>query len=301
MINVLIVDDSPTMRMLIRATLENDSDIRVVGEAMDGQQAIQLAHELAPDLITIKALEIGALAVIRKPKNQSEADRLVQDVKTLAQIKVVRRPTTPKPKPAETLPGSGRKAKIIVMGASTGGPPALQRILKSMNPNLNIPIAIVQHISPGFIHGLARWLTETTPWQVIVAENRQEISPKCVYLAPDNAHLSFKKTGQLQLDTAPPIGGHRPSATVLFQSAAQIYRHQAIGVLLTGMGSDGAEGLKTLRDSGSYTIAQDEASCVIFGMPKQAIAISAAHKIWAFQEIGPNINRLLAANPKASA
>ena len=350
MIRVLIVDDSPTMRLLLRSALESDAEIEVVGEARDGEHALTLARQFVPDLITMdiempkmngfeaiqrimretpcpiivlssqqsdealgisfRAMEVGALAVIAKPKGligqDPELGKLVEHVKSLSQVKVVQRqgnthhkthlPPKIEPDLIDPLPES---IEIVAIGASTGGPQALQILLNNLSPDIQIPVVIVQHISQGFVGGLARWLDETTPWKVELAVESQRLKPRTAYLAPDNCHLLFYQPGQVMLDCTLALDGHRPSVTALFKSMAKVYRGNVVATLLTGMGRDGADGLKMLRDVGAHTIVQDEASCVIFGMPRQAILLDAASEVLPLLSIGSRINALVAASWKA--
>jgi two-component system chemotaxis response regulator CheB len=141
--------------------------------------------------------------------------------------------------------------------------------------------------------GLASWLTNVTPFRCKVGELGETIKPGTVYLAPDNAHLTFKGTGNLWHDSSEPVDGHRPSATVLFQSVAQNFGAKAIGLLLTGMGRDGAQGLKTMYEAGAYTIAQDEASSLIFSMPKAAIELNAVKEVLGLNQISPRLMSLV--------
>ena len=181
----------------------------------------------------------------------------------------------------------------MAIGLSTGGPPALQTVLNGLPSSFPLPIVIVQHISQGFINGLASWLTKTTPFRCKVGENSETIKPGIVYLAPDNTHVTVKGSGELSLDaSSEPVGGHRPSANVLFQSLARNFGDKAIGILLTGMGQDGASGLKAMRQAGAYTIAQDEASSVIFSMPKAAIDLNAVEEVIPLGDIAPRLRSL---------
>jgi two-component system chemotaxis response regulator CheB len=347
MIRVLVVDDSPTLRQLIRSILESDPELQVVGQACNGEEAIALCHRLEPDIITTdicmpkmdgfqatrhimaksprpilvltstksdlelgissKALEAGALMVVGKPHGlpgeDPKADQLIAQVKAMAGVKVVtRRWRLEKKKPAPlrrepALTPSPGPVRLIAIGASTGGPPALQAILSQLPADL--PVAVVQHISPGFVQGLARWLNETTPLRVKVAENGEILQPGTVYLAPDDRHLLVTAGGQARLRASPLVGGHRPSATVLFQSVAQNYGSAAVGVLLTGMGKDGAQGFKALHEAGAHTIAQDEATCVVFGMPKEAIALGAVEEVLPLEQIGARLGALMAVRKEA--
>jgi two-component system chemotaxis response regulator CheB len=345
MIRVLVVDDSPTMRTLIRVILDSDPGLQVVGEGRNGQDAVRLCSQLQPDIITMdirmpamdgyeaihrimaesprpivvltstmsdvelgtsyKALEAGALMVVGKPHGlpdeDPEAAQLIAQVKAMAGVKVVGRRRAPQsglgkhpPAPPIPRPAAG-PVQIIAVGASTGGPPAVQIILSQLPADLGVPVVIVQHISPGFVGGLARWLDETTPLRVKVAEHREHTQPATAYLAPDDRHLVIRSAGTLSLEDSPPVDGHRPSVTALFESVAQIYGRAAVGVLLTGMGSDGARGLKAMHEVGAPTIAQDEASCVVFGMPQRAIALGAAGRVLTVDEIGLHLLEMVPA------
>jgi two-component system chemotaxis response regulator CheB len=257
--------------------------------------------------ISYRALEAGALMVIGKPHGlpdrDPEAAQLIAQVKAMAGVKVVgRRRALPaaaqKPPPAQPDPRSvARQVQLIAVGASTGGPPALHAILSHLATVLGASIAIVQHISPGFVGGLARWLDETTPMCVRVANHGDQIRPATAYLAPDDRHLVIRRKGLITLEDSPPVDGHRPSVTALFESVARTYRQAAVGVLLTGMGTDGALGLKAMCEAGAPTIAQDQASCVVFGMPHQAIVLNAAREVLSVDEIGPRLQELLSVQP----
>lgn len=343
MIRILIVDDSPTMRQLVRAILESDPVLRVVGEAEDGVTAISLCEKLQPDLITMdirmprmngfqairhimsesprpivvltspesdrelkitfKAIEAGALMVLGKPDglpgNDSEAAQFIAQVKAMAGVKVVRRrwgPTIerPVPSPSRAQTTSPRdRGQIIAIGASTGGPPAIQAILKHLPSDLPAPVIVVQHISIGFMVSFVKWLDQTTPWTVKLAQNGELLRPGVVYLAPDDHHLLIGRYNLCLLSKSPPVDGHRPSVTALFESAAQNHGPAAIGVLLTGMGADGARGLRSLHKAGGRTIVQDESTCVVFGMPGEAVALGAVDEILPLGRIGSRLGELL--------
>jgi len=347
MIRVLVVDDSPTMRQVIRAVLESDSELKVVGEAYNGINAVALCEKLQPDIITMdirmpemngfeairtimaesprpivvltstrsdielgtsfNAIDAGALMVCGKPRGlpgeDPAADRLIQQIKIMAEVKVVRRrwhltekktqSSLEKTVEANSIATRPLTPRLIAIGTSTGGPPALQMILKEFTASLPVPVVIVQHISSGFVEGLAHWLDGTTPLRVKVAEICEVLEAGTVYLAPEDQHLMVTKHGRVRLRASPEVDGHRPSATVLFESVAESYGPNAVGILLTGMGRDGAQGLKTLREKGGHTIAQDEASSVIFGMPKEAIALGAAEKVLSLEQITSRLKWLL--------
>jgi len=190
------------------------------------------------------------------------------------------------------LPRMKKEARIVAIGTSTGGPPALQIILSALPPAFPLPIVIVQHISVGFSSGLASWLANVTSLRCKLGEYGEVMKPGTVYIAPDSNHMTVRKEGCILLDASCPAGGHCPSINVLFESVARNFGASAVGILLTGMGRDGAQGLKAMRQAGSYTIAQDEKSCVVFSMPATAIELDAADEILDLNMIAPWLMRL---------
>jgi two-component system chemotaxis response regulator CheB len=261
--------------------------------------------------VSFKALALGALTVLPKLRGFSpddeEAKNLIQQIKIMAGVKVVRRSLRGEPPPA--MPDKAivrpvvpvkdsfsfrpqKLAQVVAIGLSTGGPPALQTILSSLPASFPLPFIIVQHISQGFMFGLASWLSNVTPFRCKVGELGETIKPGTVYLAPDNTHLTLKGSSNLWYESTEPVDGHRPSATVLFESVAKNFGDKAIGLLLTGMGKDGAKGLKAMHDAGAYTIAQDEASSLIFGMPKAAIELNAVKEVLGIDQIAPRLKSL---------
>jgi two-component system chemotaxis response regulator CheB len=178
----------------------------------------------------------------------------------------------------------------VAVGASTGGPAALATILRALPATTPVPIVVVQHITPGFDAALATWLDETTPLPVRLAADGQPLRPGEVVIAPAGIHLSLSSGGaRVELRQGPPLGGHRPSATHLFASVAHVFGPRAVGVILTGMGSDGAAGLLALRRAGGKVLAQDEASCVVTGMPAAAVAAGAVDQVVALDELAAQI------------
>ncbi len=344
MINILVVDDSPTMRQLIRCILTSDPELNVVGEAQNGEEALKMARELYPDLITMdihmpkmdgyrairhimaetprpiivltstesdirlgityKGIESGALMVFGKPHGlpgeDPEATALIDAIKAMADVKVVRRRWPAKRRSAASpslvtpFPKTPAHAyKIVAIGTSTGGPPALRTILETLPDTFSIPIVVVQHITRGFTVGLAKWLNDTIALKVKVAENKERLEGGTVYIAPDDVHLLISWSGRVELSHEPPMGGHRPSVTALFNSVAVHGGSSAVGVLLTGMGRDGADGLNALKREGAYTIAQNKESSVVFGMPAEAIALGAAREILHLNQIGFKLRSLV--------
>jgi two-component system chemotaxis response regulator CheB len=261
--------------------------------------------------VSFKALALGALTVLPKLRgfspDDAEAKNLTQQIKIMAGVKVVRRSLRTQPQPAPLDKAVTRLAvarkepasfpftmppQLVAMGLSTGGPPALQTILSALPSSFPLPIVVVQHISQGFMFGLAGWLSSVTPFRCKLGELGETIKPGTVYLAPDNTHLTFKGSSNLWHDSSEPVDGHRPSATVLFESAAQHFGAKAVGILLTGMGKDGARGLKAMHEAGAYTIAQDEASSLVFSMPKAAIELNAVKEVLSLDQIAPRLKSL---------
>lgn len=236
--------------------------------------------------ITFRALEAGALACIEKPVGRDHPDfesrsaRLLETVRLMAEVKVVRRSARLRPVAVPVVSKVARHTaagiEMIALGASTGGPPVLQTILGGLPKDFPVPILVVQHIARGFLAGMAEWLNQTTAVHVQVASHGTAPLPGHVYLAPDDFHMGIQRVGGIVLTREPPEGNLRPSVSYLFRSLAEAYGPNAIGVLLTGMGRDGADELKLMRDRGALTIAQDRETSVVHGMPGVAIELGAA-------------------------
>jgi len=252
--------------------------------------------------IAFQALQAGALAAVEKPHgpchpNQAaEARHLLETAKLMAEVKVVRRwprrvPAGPAPAAAGAPPPTQR-IRLVTIGASTGGPAVVAGILRELPPDLAVPILLVQHITAGFVNGLAEWLDQGSRLAVKVAEDAEAVRPGSVYVAPDGVQLGITREGEIRLEKGAPEGGFSPSATYLFRSAAQAYGRAALGIVLTGMGQDGAAGLRCLREAGGITIAQDEESSVVFGMPGEAIRIGAVAHVLSPKEITETIRAL---------
>ena len=226
---------------------------------------------------SMHALDAGALAVMTKPsapgtaRYERDSRDLIATVKAMAQVKLVRRwaAVPPYRTVRRASPVEQRDIAAIGLVASTGGPNALRSILSALPSDFATPIMIVQHIAAGFSQGLAEWLATTTKRNVKLAVHDQRFANNTVYVAPDDLHLEVSRERLLVTETA-PVEGFRPSGTRLFSSLAAAFGRRAVGVILTGMGQDGVAGLREMRDAGSVVIAQDEASCDIFGMPGAA-------------------------------
>jgi len=347
-INVLVVEDSPVVRELIIHILDSDPEISVIGAAARGEDGVEAAARLQPDVITmdinlpgingyeatrrimetaptrivivsasydpqdvaksLRVVEAGALAILPPPLGmnhpgfQARAAELIRLVKLMSEIKVVRRWPKPqavlKPQPRIEVPRPP-KIEVVAMGASTGGPLVLKRILGSLGAGFPVPVLLVQHMSPGFVPGLAEWLRQTTGYPVQVAQHRQEILPGQAYLAPDGWHMEVDRRGRIELSDAAPIVGLRPAIAPLFRSLSQFYGSRAVGILLTGMGDDGVIELARMREMGAVTIAQDKESSVVHGMPGEAIKLGAAAYILGPEQIAALLKALIEPDWKA--
>jgi two-component system, chemotaxis family, protein-glutamate methylesterase/glutaminase len=247
--------------------------------------------DVAETASVFRAIEAGALAVLPRPSGfghpeheQSAAD-FVQTVKLMSEVKVVRR--WPHLRPGKTLPAASlspqiqrrtaqTESQLVAIGASTGGPPALRIILSGLPKDFPFPILIVQHIAAGFTQGFAEWLAQSSGLPVQLSVHGQEVVPGQVYVAPDGVHMTVGIDRRIWLDTGEPENGLRPAVSRLFRSVAKAYGQSAIGVLLTGMGKDGAFELKLMREQGAVTIAQDKETSIVHGMPGEAIRLGGA-------------------------
>lgn len=344
MIKVLIAEDSPVVREFLVYIFGTDPDIRVVGTASDGEQAIEAVKRYRPDVITMdihmpkmdgleatrrimetdpvpivivsgstdphentttfRAMEAGALAVLHRPAGISHPDHeatareLVQTVKLMSEVKMVRRwPQTRRepvlPPSAQVLAGkpavvpgkAPAKTRVVAIGASTGGPPVLHTILAMLPKDFPLPILIVQHMASGFTASFAEWLAQSSGLQVQVAMHGEFMLSGHVYVAPDECQMKVEYGGKIALTKDAPENGLRPSVSYLFRSLAAVYGGEAAAGLLTGMGRDGAEELRLLKEKGAITFAQDKESSVVHGMPGEAIKLDAATFILAPDKI----------------
>ncbi len=327
MIRVLIVEDSPTVRELLVHILETDPELKVVGTACDGEQALEAVERLKPDVITMdinmpkrdgfeatreimstrptpiviisghknvheveiafRAVEAGALALVPRPHGfghpgyATSAQQCIQTVKLMSEVPVVRRwRTAPRETPAPSVqipaPPVTEAIRVVAIGASTGGPKSIETILAALPRPFPVPILIVQHMAPGFIHGFADWLAAATGFTVSVAQHGQCPCAGQVYVAPDDWQMGVDKEGRLALSRGAREEYLRPSVSFLFRSLVNSLGRQAVCILLTGMGKDGAAELKAMKEKGAITIAQDSESTVVNGMPGEAVRLGAA-------------------------
>jgi two-component system, chemotaxis family, protein-glutamate methylesterase/glutaminase len=175
--------------------------------------------------------------------------------------------------------------KVVVLGASTGGPDVIRQIVRALPAEFSYPILMVQHIAPGFIEGMAAWMVKETPLEVCLASHGEHIRSGVIYLAPEGVHMGLAKKYVVELSEHPPEYRVRPAVAHLFRTTARIAGKTAVGILLTGMGRDGAKELRELRDAGAITIAQNEATSIVFGMPGEAVKLDACDYVLSIQEI----------------
>jgi two-component system, chemotaxis family, protein-glutamate methylesterase/glutaminase len=348
-VNVLLVDDSPIALEILQRILSTSDDIKVVGVARNGKQALDLISSVKPDVICadmfmermdglelirqvmakyprpilvisnavkssdtdniFRLLQAGAVDVFPKPSTGLPSDyekvkvALINKIKVLSGVRVFTRPLKDlePPKPA-TIPLSQfgslplvdefavlkSQFKVLAIGASTGGPGAFEKILYRLPANFPIPVICAQHISEGFLSGLVNWLDTNCPLKVKIAEVGELPQAGIIYFASETHHLELDIRGKfVYVPRSTQAQAYCPSITMLFQSIARFYGKTCIGVLLTGMGNDGAEGMKAIFDHSGLTIAQDESSSIIFGMPKEAIALGAARYVLSLSDIAP--------------
>jgi len=222
---------------------------------------------------------------------------LLRTAKLMAEVQVVKRHAAGKSRANEGAAGAAvaaRAVKLVAIGASTGGPLVLQAILSRLRPGFGAPIAIVQHNSIGFAEGFAQWLAHASGYPVRVAAHSEVMLPGVAYVAPDAAQMRVASSGRIVLADESPEHGYRPSVSSLFRSVAHEYGALAVGVLLTGMGRDGAGELDAMRRRGALTIVQSKDTAVVNGMPGEAIKLGAAMHVLPPEGIATTLNRLLA-------
>lgn len=240
--------------------------------------------------ITLRALELGAVDFVTKPRLglrdglMEYSDLIAEKIRAAAMSRPRRRTaseSTVRPSSRLLTRGFSTTEKLIMIGASTGGTEAIRQVLEPLPAN-SPAIMITQHMPAGFTRSFVQRLDALCQVQVHEAEHGQRVLPGHVYLAPGGiAHMKLARSGAnyvVELEDSEPVNRHRPSVDVLFNSAAEVAGSNAVGVLLTGMGKDGAQGMLAMKKAGAITFAQDEASCVVFGMPREALLIGAAEQ-----------------------
>ncbi len=340
-IKVVVVDDSALIRSVLKEIINQQKDMEVVGAAPDPLVAREMIRTFNPDVITLdvempkmdgldflerlmrlrptpvlmistltekgseitlRALELGAVDFISKPKldihqgMKEYAEEITGKIRIAAKAHVQKlRPATPAGQssgtPATPLRSKVSTEKILVFGASTGGTEALKEVLTQMPPDCP-GIVIAQHMPEGFTNSFAARLNSLCKISVKEAEHGDRILPGHAYLAPGHSHLLVARSGAnyvCELSQDEPVNRHRPSVEVLYRSAARYAGKNAIGIILTGMGKDGALGMKEMHEAGAHTIAQDEASCVVFGMPREAIAQGGVDEVLPLNRIAQRV------------
>ncbi len=337
-IKVLVVDDSALIRSIMKEIINGQADMEFVGAAPDPYVARELIKQLNPDVltldvempkmdgldfleklmrlrpmpvlmvssltergseITLRALELGAVDFVTKPKLGIQngmlefCDTIAEKIRLVASAKIRRRKVpvdNPLPPTKNTFPlhnQSVSNENLIAIGASTGGTEAIRNFLTRMPPDCPA-ILIAQHMPEGFTRSFARRLLSLCDISVKEAEDGERIMPGVAYIAPGNCHLLLRRIGGhylAKLDQGPPVNCHRPSVDLLFRSVATHAGPNATGIIMTGMGKDGALGMLEMKKAGAFNFAQDEASCTIYGMPKEAIALGAVHQIAPLDEL----------------
>ncbi|WP_207484055.1 chemotaxis protein CheB [Arenibaculum pallidiluteum] len=342
-IRVLIVEDSPTVRVLLEHIVAGDPRLEVAGAVASAEEMLAALDRIAPDVITMdvrlpgmngldatvevmrrrptpiivvaadiaapelgiamNALRAGALAVVEKPVGMEHAaygaiaERLRNQLVLMSRVRVVRQVRSR----AVDFGSAVRRApaawaqpqSYVVLGlvASTGGPKAVSQVLAELGPGFPLPILLVQHILGPFLPGFADWLRTVTPFRTRIVRDGEMAEPGVVHLPPADRHLIWDRD-RLALSDGPPVDGQRPSGTTLLRSLASA-GPGAIGVVLTGMGQDGARGLLELRRAGGHAIAEDESTAVVFGMPDVAARLRAVDEMLPLPLIGPRILELV--------
>lgn len=322
---ILLVDDSALIRSIIKSFLGLAEDLVVAGEASNGERAIELNRELHPDFIIMdinmpvmdgleatrhimqdrpvpilifsneidaensyQAINNGAIDVMRKPEMDQFNDPefyqgFLQKIRLLAEKKPILESVAPTVREYDVREKKNA-CQFVVIGASTGGPPAVRQVLQHLPETFPCGIALVQHLEKGFDQGYVQWLNESTALDVRLVEKTEKITPGEVYVAPVDQHL-ITQDNRVRLDDGPRVLFQKPSVDVLFESAAKSFGNRLLGVLLTGMGRDGANGCVSIVSNGGFTLVQDKETSAIFGMPKAAIELGGASKVLPLQDI----------------
>jgi two-component system chemotaxis response regulator CheB len=345
-VRVLIVDDSAFMRGAIARLLSGDARFEVVGQAKDGAEAVGLASELKPDVITmdfnmpgmngaettraildaratpivmlsahtregatatVQALAAGAVDFVEKPDGEVSAnlakirEALTERLLTAAGANVQTVVSSAAPEGVTSSRRAARSAsrpmpaglRVVVVAASTGGPAALVRLLRTLRLGDNAALLVVQHMSAGFTEALAEQLSASAPFTVREASAGLELTQGIALVAPGGSHLLVERSGRVAISDAPPVHGVKPAADVTLKSAAAAFGARTVGVVLTGMGRDGALGLAAVKAAGGRTIAQDRGSSTVFGMPKAAVEMGVVDEVLALDRIGRAVSDIV--------
>ena len=346
MIDVFLVEDSPIALQILTKIISDAPDLRVVGTADNGRDALLAIPQANPDVVctdlymkgidgleliqqlmsrfpkpilvisvavgadnpenVFQLLQAGAIDVFPKPTtglpSDYNKDELINKIRVLAGVKVVTRTShslvvnsaspTPSRKGVNAPTQPTTPINIVAIGASTGGPQAIFKILRVLPKDFPVPIICTQHISAGFLDGLVSWMNKECQLTIKIAQQGEALQPGVVYYAPDGFNLEVDRQQRIYL--SPPYAKelHCPSVNVMFRSVALHYGSSSLGVLLTGMGEDGAQGMLAIVQAGGITLVQDETSCVVFGMPKAAIDLGAAQYVLEVEKIGDFIRTI---------
>ena len=263
---------------------------------------ISAAWRVGEAAVSVEALAAGALALVARPPGPGHPDHaaaaavLVETIRQVAFAQVLPRPMVPQPRPLPSVAPTVSPPdhlRLVAVGASTGGPDALRRLVDALPRPFEVPIVVVQHMTDGFIGAMVEWFGRATSRTTLLAHEGQVPGPDTVVFAPDEHHLTIDEECRLHLLGTPPEGGHRPAAAVLFASVARALGSKACGVLLTGMGRDGARELGAMRSAGAITFAQSRESCVVYGMPGEAVSLGAATHELPPEDIGSTLGTLV--------
>jgi|EndMetStandDraft_8_1072994.scaffolds.fasta_scaffold129798_1 two-component system chemotaxis response regulator CheB len=329
-IRVLVVDDSSFMRNALKRSIEQDPRFRVIDTATNGQEGVEKALALKPDVvtldvempvmnglealkaivskstipvvmvsavteagakITIDALSLGAVDFIPKSKGAQQIhEKLLAAMNAglSRKIMAIRRAAPPPPPPRPVRAMARVPAKLVVIGSSTGGPQALQEVVRTLPASFPAPIVVAQHMPPQFTLALAKRLNDLCAVKVTEAEDGTPLAPGTVYIGPGGKHLRVTST-HIKVENERGESLYKPSVDVLAESAFTAFGKQFLGVMLTGMGNDGAREFIRLHKAGGYTLVQDQASCVVYGMPRAVADAGAADEVLPLDQIGPRI------------
>lgn len=330
-IRVLIVDDSALVRQSLKAILSSDPEIEVVGEARNGKEGYDKTVLLRPNVITmdltmpvmdgteaigkimedfptpiivvssmnvkviVRALAIGAMDFVAVTQEIGEiSEDLIEKVRIASRVRPLRRMKIVNVIKKETATRKELATRVVTIGVSTGGPQALQVLFSSLPADFQAAILVVQHISPGFVQGLAEWLGQTSPLQMQVAKTGDELKKGTVLFAPDGMHMTVDEQERVVLkeDVSQKMI-HIPSIDVMMESVADVYHKKALGVIMTGMGRDGVSGISMIKRNGGMTLAQDEKTSAIFGMNKIAIDTGVIDRVLPLEGIAQELKNIL--------
>ena len=275
---------------------------RIMEQAPTPIVLMSASLERAEVALTFEALDAGAVTIVRKPpglgdpRHAEAVGEFLQTLRLMAEVKVVRRWSRRKPAPP-VEPKQRNHVSVIAIGASTGGPPVLAELLRDLPRDFGAPILVVQHIASGFTEGFVEWLVGQTALTVTLARDGELVRPGSVYVAPEGRQMEVGPEGRVRLTAEVGRDGFRPSVSHTFASLAATHGRSAMGILLTGMGRDGAAGLLRLREAGAVTVAQSEATSVVFGMPAEAVRMQAAQHVLSPGEIAGLMQALAGGEP----